>query len=79
MQKIETNKEEIVKTGTQGKRKYSTLKVENLTVEMGKIFRRFARFDGHVDHLKQDLTQAREALGQIEQDVEKLDRLVSSL
>ena len=79
MQKIESNREESEKTGALGRRKYSTLKVENLTVEMGKITRRFARFDGHVDHLKQDLTQAREAFGQLEQDVEILDRLVSSL
>ena len=79
MQKIEVNKGERCKSdkheenASEGKRQFETLKVENVKVDMSKIRRRFARFEGHVEGIKQEMGEAKDILGQIKRDIEELD------
>ena len=85
MQKIEANKGERYKSGendgtaSAGARKFATLKVENVKVEMNKITRRFSRFEGHVDGIKQEMIETKDILGKIKKDIEDLDNYILSL
>ena len=85
MQKTEVNKGERCKSdkhegnAPEGMRQFETLKVENVKVEMRKIRRRFARFEGHVEGIKQQMGEARDILGQIKRDIEELDNYILSL
>ena len=85
MQKIEVIKGERLisdkheENASEGGRQFETLKVENVKVEMTKIRRRFSRYEGHVEGIKQEMGEAKDILGKIKRDIEELDNYISSL
>ena len=85
MQKIEVNKAENCKSdkheanACEGRSQVETIKVETVKGEMTKIRRRFARFEGHVEGIKQDMGEAKDILRQIKRDIEELDNFILSL
>ena len=48
---------------------------EKVKVEMTKIRRRFSRFEGHVEGIKQQMGESRDILGQIKRDIEEFRQL----
>ena len=85
MLKTEVNKGERCKSdkhegnAPEGRKQFETLKVENVKVEMRKIRRRFSRFEGHVEGIKQEMGEAKNILGQIKRELEELDNYILSL
>ena len=85
MQKIEVNKGERCESdkhegnATEGRKQFETVKVEHVKVEMTRIRRRFAKFEGHVEGIRQEMGQAKDILGQIKRDIEELDNYILSV